>query len=162
MTWSPFVLALPVLVLASSFTTIAAPKPEYRLAVFVRSAADLDGFTDPSKDRQDSLKDLMKQLRRSDIVAPVDTAEEAMAVLEVLERSTRDEMNGWTFVNGQRQNKSFLTVHLTAGAYSTEFTGESKSKGMFTGYGQAAERVVKQLEAWVNANRERLMTAPVR
>lgn len=137
----------------------AGPKPASRIAVFVRSAADVDGFTDPSKDRRDSIKDLVKQLRNSDVVAPVESADEAFVVLEVLDRHTQDEQNGWSFVNGARQNKSFLTVHLTAGAYAVDFTGESKSKGIYTGYGQAAERVVKQLEAWVTANRDRL-TAP--
>jgi hypothetical protein len=156
------VIAAAVLTVAVPALVVAAPKPPYRIPIFVRSAADSDGFTDPSKDRRDSLKDLVKQLRDSDVVAPVDMEAEAVAVLEVLGRSTRSERNGWTAVNGQRQNKSVLTVRLTAGEYSTEFTGESKSKGVLTGYGQAAEKVVKQLEDWVTANRERLMAGDVR
>ena len=71
---------------------------------------------------------------------------------EVLDRDTKRETNLWG-----RQNKSYLTVRLTAGGYSVEFTGESGSTGALTGYGAAAAKVVKQLEAWVKANRDRLL-----
>lgn len=126
------VLLLAFEVLFVSSSVLAAPKPAYRLPIYVRSAADVEGFTDPSKARQDSLKDLLKQLRDSDIVAPVNAEANAVAVLEVLDRSTRRESNGWTALSGHRQNKSVLTVRLTAGEYATEFTGESGSKGMLT------------------------------
>jgi hypothetical protein len=155
MVLTALLLALEFLFVSSS-SVIAAPKPAYRVPVFVRSAADTDGFTDPSKARQDSLKDLLKQLRDSDIVAPVATEAEAVAVLEVLDRSTRREANWNTALSGWKQNISVLTVRLTAGEYSTEFTGESRSKGVLTGYGHAADKVVQQLDAWVNANRSRL------
>jgi hypothetical protein len=153
---TPLILSLVV--------STAAP-PSVRMPIYVRSAADTDGFTDPSKARQDSLKDLLKQLRDSDTLAPVDTEADAVAVLEVVNRATRRETNGWSLIDGQRQNKSVLTVRLTVGTYTTEFTGESKSKGAFTGYGHAAHQVIQQLEAWVTANRAKLgpvTTAPIR
>ena len=55
-----------------------------------------------------------------------------------------------------QQNKSTLLVRVTAGEYSAEFEGESGSKGLMTGYGAAAGKVVQQLEAWVDANRSKL------
>jgi len=58
-------------------------------------------------------------------------------------------------LSGAKQNKSYLTVRLHAGEYSTEFEGESGSKGMLKGYGAAAGKVVDQLEAWINSNRSR-------
>lgn len=152
-------MKLPVIFLAAALLSptvlAAAPKPD-RIPIFIRSAADVDGFTDPSQARRDSLKDLVKQIRGSDIVAQVDTEAEAVAVLEVLDRSTHRETNWNTALGGWRQNISVLTVRLTVGEYSTEFEGQSKSKGVLTGYGQAANRVVKQLEKWVIANREKL------
>lgn len=124
-----------------------------RIPIFVKTAATAGGFTDPSKDRQDSMKDLLKKLKDSKSVRPVDSKEEAVAVLEVLDRETKRESNLFG-----RQNKSSLTVRLTAGEYSVEFTGESGSKGLLKGYGAAAGKVVDQLEAWVKANRDRLLS----
>jgi hypothetical protein len=83
----------------------------------------------------------------------------------LVNRATRRETNGWNFIDGPRQNQSVLTVRLTGGTYATEFTGESKSKGAFTGYGHAAHQVIQQLEAWVPANRAKwgpVTTAPIR
>jgi hypothetical protein len=43
------------------------------------------------------------------------SADQAVIVLEVLSRGSNREVNGWVAVNGQEQNKSFLTVRLVAG-----------------------------------------------
>ena len=125
--------------------------------VFVRTTTS-EGFTDPSKDRQDSAKDLVKKLKDSKVLRPVEDEADAVAVLEVLDRRTNREVNGWSALSGAAQNKSALTVKLTAGTFSAEFTGESGSKGMMKGYGAAAGKVVDQVEAWVKVNRERLLS----
>jgi len=146
------VTAIIALVLSSAAT--AQPKAKEiqdRIPVFVKSAGDAGGFTDPSKARQDSRKDLLRKLKDSKSVVLVESKDDALAVLEVLDRSTQRETN----LSG-RQNKSYLTVRLTAGEYSVEFTGESGSSGALTGYGAAAAKVVKQLEAWVKDNHDRL------
>lgn len=67
--------------------------------------------------------------------------------------SAKRETNLWG-----RTNKSYLTVRLTAGEFTTEFTGESGSKGVMKGYGAAASKIVKQLEEWVKTNRDKLLT----
>ena len=127
-------------------------KVQDRIPVFVTTGQTAGGFTDPSEDRQDSLKDLRKKMKVSESVRPVESEKEALVVLEVLERETRREMR----LLGP-QNKSYLTVRLTAGEYHVEFTGESGSKGLFTGYGAAAGKIVDQLETWVEANRDHLL-----
>ena len=153
-------LLLTMLIAVGSFV---AAQPPSKIPVYVKSAADADGFTDPSKDRQDSVKDLTKKVKDSKLLVLVPSADQAVIVLEVLGRGTNREVNGWAAVNGQAQNKSFLTVKLTAGEFSTEFTGQSGSKGILTGHGAAAGKVVDQLEDWVKANREKLVTlAPSR
>ncbi len=143
------------LVTAPALLSASDARPA-RLGVFVRSTSS-EGFTDPSKDRQDSIKDLQKQIKDSDWVCPVESEADAVVVLEVLSRDTKRETNGWSAFNGQRQNKSSVTVRLTAGTFSTEFTGESNSRGMMKGYGNAAGKVIKQVEEWVQANRARLV-----
>jgi hypothetical protein len=134
----------------------ALEQAETKVPVFVKTAANADGFTDPSKDRQDSVKDLVKKLKDSKLVRSVNSAEEAVVTLEVLGRETKREANINTALFGQKQNKSYVTVRLSVGEYSAEFTGESGSKGVLKGYGDAAGKVVKQLDEWVTANRERL------
>jgi hypothetical protein len=136
-----------------STVVFASQKAEEKIPIFVKSAGSVGGFVDPSKDRQDSLKDLVKKLKESDSVRPVESEKEALAVVEVLDRETKRETNVWG-----RQNKSYLAVRLIVGEYSVEFTGESGSKGIFSGYGAAAGKVVDQLEAWVKANRDRLLS----
>ena len=132
-------------------------QPEAKISILVRSGATVGGFTDPSKVRQDSVKDLLKRLKDSDSLRPVDSESDALVVLEVMERETKRETNAWTAFNGMRQNKSYLTVKLTAGEYETEFTADGGSKGMMTGYEAAASTVVDQVEAWVKANPDRLL-----
>jgi hypothetical protein len=128
-----------------------------RIPVFLKSAQTSGGFTDPSKDRQDSTNDLAEKLRDSKAVRQVESEVDAVIVLEVLGRETKRESNLNTALFGSRQNRSYLTVRLTAGEYSAEFQGESGSKGVLTGYGDAASKVVKQLDDWVKANRDKLL-----
>lgn len=146
----------PSICVALLVVLVSSLHADERLPIFVRTFANPEGFSDPSKDRQDSLKDIQKRVLDSKVITLANSERTAVAVIEVLDRSTRREVNGWTALNGQAQNKSSVIVRLTAGTYSTEFTGESGSKGVATGYGDAAKKVVRQVEAWVVANRARL------
>lgn len=150
-----FALAL-ALAMGSS---MAAQKPEapQKIAVFVGSEAAVQGFTDPSKERQDSIKDIEKKVRGSKTLTLASKQEDAILLLEVLGRETKREVNGWTAVSGAAQNKSVLLVRMKVGDYSTEFSGTSGSKGMMTGYADAANKVVEQVEKWVEANRAKLV-----
>ena len=138
------------------FVLVATFQPADKVPVFVTSPSSAEGFTDPSKDRQDSMKDLTKRIKDSKLLMVAQSAEQAVVILEVLGRGTNREVNGWAAVNGQAQNKSFLTVILKAGSYTTELTGTSGSKGIMTGHGAAAGKVIEQVEAWVKANRDKL------
>src|SRR6185295_16432064 len=145
---SVFVGAMLAAVLLVASTSHA----QERVPVYLQNGAGADGFTDPSKARTDSLKDLAKQLRDSKVVRITDAPADAVVTLEVLAREThRDVTLMWGV-----QNKSGLTVRLTAGDYTTEFSAESGSHGLLTGYGDAAKKIVKQFEGGVKANHERL------
>jgi hypothetical protein len=138
--------------LITSVSLFASDKAQDRIPIFVKSAGDVTGFTDPSKARQDSVKDIQEKLKNSKLVFPVESEKDALAILEVLNRDTKREMTGWG-----AQNRSYLTVRLTAGEYSTEFVVQGATSGVFTGYGKAAAAIVKQLEDWVKANHDRLL-----
>lgn len=123
-----------------------------RVPLHIRSAHNTEGFSDPDKHRRDSVKDLIDKLDESKAVKIVNTESDAWVLLEVLDRETKRETNLFG-----RQNKSYVTVRLTAGSYSTEFVGESKSKGVLTGYGNAAKQIAKQVDEWVTTNRDKLV-----
>ncbi|MBE3111612.1 MAG: hypothetical protein IMZ46_14090 [Acidobacteria bacterium] len=144
--------ALVLISVISSSFLFAAEQSLDKIPIFVKSGATAGGFTDPSKDRQNSTKDLLNRLKNSRAVRLVESEQDALVVLEVLGRETKRETNLWG-----RQNKSYLTVRLIAGEYSAEFTGDGGSKGVLTGYGAAAGKVVKQLEEWIRANRDQLL-----
>jgi hypothetical protein len=128
-----------------------------RIPVFVKAAASAGGFTDPSKERQDSVKDIVEKVRGSKVLSVASSESEALLILEVLARGTHREVNGLAILSGTAQNKSRLEVRLTAGEYSTDFAADGGSSGVFTGYGKAAGSVVKQVEAWAKDNRQRLL-----
>jgi hypothetical protein len=137
-------LALISVIITSAFL-FAADKAQEKIPVFVKSAGNTGGFTDPSKDRQDSLKDLLNYLKNSKSVLPVESEKAALVVLEILNRGMKPE------IDYRSPNNAHLTVRLTAGEYSAELTGMSST------YRGAAVDIVKQTETWVKANREKLL-----
>ena len=143
-------VSLAVTILA--FAQVLPAKAQERIPIFVRTAESTSGFTDPSKHRQDSVKDLVKRLKDSKALRVVESETDAVILLEVLGRETRRVTN----LMG-KQNKSYVTVRISAGDFSAEWEGESGSKGMMSGYGSAAGRIVNQVEAWVETNWESLL-----
>jgi hypothetical protein len=150
-----FILVL-ALALGSALLTAQKAESLPKVPVFVGSESVAQGFTDPSKERQDSIKDIEKKVRDSKHLTLVTKKEDSVLLLEVLGRETKREVNGWTAVSGAAQNKSVLYVRMKVGEFSTEFSGTSGSKGMMTGYGDAANKVVQQVEKWVQENRAKL------
>jgi hypothetical protein len=136
-----------------------ARQPDPRIPIFVRSAVAAGGFTDPDKARSDSVRDLQKSLKNAKVVRLVEAEDQAVILLEVLGRETRREVNGYTFLTGEAQNKSVVMVRLTAAGFSTEFSADGGSSGMVTAYGRAAKRIADQVERWVRENRPRLIDA---
>lgn len=127
-----------------------------RIPLFIGNIGSASGFTDPSKDRKDSAKDLWRALSTSSAVRLVDQEQDAVILVEVLGRETTREVNGWTALFGSAQNKSHLAVRLTVGEFSTEFSADGGSSGMLTAYAKAAGSIGDQIVKWVNDNRQRL------
>ena len=153
---TPVMRLSAVAVLLGVFAVVAYSQASDKVPVFVKAATSADGFSDPSKERQESIKDINDKIRGSKALSVASSEKEAVVFLEVLARGTRREVNGWAVLSGTGQNKSRLEVRLVAGEFSAEFGADGGSSGVFTGYGKAAGSVVKQVEAWVKENRERL------
>lgn len=150
-----FLVALVFVSIAGTASSAHGQKSD-KIPVFVRAAASAEGFTDPSKERQDSMKDLSDKVRGSKTLSLATSEKDAVVILEVLARTTRREVNGWALVGGSAQNKSRLEVRLIAGEFSTEFGADGGSSGVFTGYGKAAANIVKQVETWAKDNHDKL------
>lgn len=133
------------------------PAADPRVAIHVKAGSNTGGFSDPDKTRADSTKDLLERLRNSKTMR-VTGPDEAVILIEVLGRDTKlDQGHAITaFVGGLGQKHSSVTVRLTAGDYTTEFTGTGGASGVFSGYGKAASKVVKELDEWVRANDSKL------
>jgi hypothetical protein len=136
--WSATALAL-VTITVPAQTLYAEKEKTAKVPIFVTASQVADGFTDPSEDRRDSVKDLLLYLKRSKQVVPVETAARAVLVLEVIGREH------------QRTRGKEVTVRLTAGTFSAHLTGDSRNS-----YLTAARDIAKQVDQWVKANRQRL------
>src|SRR3990172_2989467 len=119
-----------------------------KIPLFLKSQSS-EGFTDPSEDRRDSEKDLLKRLKKCDEFLLVETEEEAVMVLEVLDRAESQQHGPFA---GKTQRKKTLMVRLTVGEFSTDFTGETSLMSIGGGWGVAAKSVVKQLKEWAKEN----------
>lgn len=125
-------------------------QPQPKVPVFVTSPGE-GTYTDPSKDRQDSIRDLTQKIQESPTLTLAPRPDQAAVVLEVLGRETDTQRNALGV-----KGRSVLSVRLRAGDYSTELTGTGGRKGIFSGHGAAAGNIVAQVELWVTTNREKL------
>ena len=129
------------LTLALAAPVMGANPP--RIPVAVRVPAPADGWTDLSPDRADTKKDIEAHLATDSrkYVRRAAETEAARIVLEVMERHMEDD--GGTHV---------ITVMVRVGDYAREAVGRSDSTWF-----NAALNLVRQVDAWANENRDRIM-----
>lgn len=127
------------------------------VTIYVTTPAQEQGFTDPSKERLDSLKDLRDKIRKAKkLLTLVESPEEATIILELLDREQQWKRTTAGVLFGTpwgHQRKRAITVRLRVGEFSSDFTSE-KAK-----YSQAAGDVVNQIQRWVVANQAKLSAA---
>jgi len=158
------------LVAGVAIPAIAADKPAGPpIPLFLTTPAAAGGFTDPNKERADTLKDLTEALGGKKNVRLVPKREEAKLVVEVTDRGVREDSGGFTKAFGGKNEVKRVHVKLTVGEYSTDIAGESAGGGFGGGPGRgawkkAAYKVADQIEKWVEENRgqiEKATTAAV-
>jgi hypothetical protein len=143
-----FTLLILVFVLGLASASVA----QDGIPLFIKGQS-AEGFTDPSEDRRDSEKNLRDKLKDSKEFSLVETEEEAVMVLEVLDRAESQQHGPFA---GKTQRKKTLMVRLTVGEFSTDFTGETSLMSIGGGWGVAAKSVVKQLKEWAKENSAKL------
>jgi hypothetical protein len=152
-------LALVVLASLFSFASVAAAQAP--ILVFVTSAGTANGFTDPSKDNRDTVKDLRESLSKFKAdVRLVETRDEAQIVLTVQDREFGQARGGLAI--GSAESRDYkIRVKFQAGAQETELVAVAASDPQlapFTGgaWSKAAGKIAKQVREWAIANRAQL------
>ena len=85
------------LMAVTSAVPFASDRDVDRVPIFLKSAVAVDGFTDPSRGRLGSVNEVRQKLWNSRVLRPVQAEGEALVVIEVLGRQTRDAIEqGWT------------------------------------------------------------------
>lgn len=114
-----------------------------RIQVIVRGEVGKDGWADPNSGLAASARDLSKHVastsRKS--IGPATSETSAHVLVDIVERHMEDA--GEIHV---------VTVRVKVGEYEQPITGRSDSN-----WRDAALSVAKQIDAWANANRERIL-----
>ena len=153
-------LACPGLAMRAAEKPSASPVP-----LFLTTPAATGGFTDPDKERADTMKDLTEALRGEKNIRRVATREEANAVIEVLDRKVREDSGKLTQMMGGKHEVKRINLKLSVGEYSTDLQAESAGGGfsMSGSWKQAAGKAAGLVEKWVEESRaqiEKVASAP--
>jgi len=129
--------------------------PHQAVKVYVTSGASASGFTDPSKDNRDTIKDLKEAISDHKSLALAESADDATIVLTVQGRQTAGVTAG--FLGSAARDRS-IRVLFTCGEFHTEMTASAQGGTLGSGgaWGKAAKKIIKQVDEWVTANRARL------
>lgn len=132
-----------------------AQKGDAPIPIFVTSAGALGGFTDPSKENQDTVKDLRNSLRGRKSIVLVEKREEAMIVLVVMGREKAQVTAG---LLGGSARDVMLRVKFIIADVETEMTASAQGGTLSSGgaWGRAAGKIAGQVEDWIKANRAKL------
>jgi hypothetical protein len=145
------VLLAAILSVLVSLPAAAQPKA---LAVFVTSVGAADGFTDPNKDNQDTMKDLRSSLKGRSGIVLTERREDALIVLVVQNRE-KAQLTAGVF---GAQRDCTVRVKFVYKSTETELSGSAAGGTLSSGgaWSKAAGKVAKQVEEWVAANKEKL------
>jgi hypothetical protein len=152
--WSVFALSA-----ASAFVSASTDdsKRQKTIAIFI-GAQTREGFTDVDRGILDSIKDVHHHFRGASEFTVVSTAEAADMVLLVVGRRTVGDSGsigvpiGTTTIMVPVKRRVIDTV-LRIGTYEKAITSEAEDHDAWKA---SAKAVVKDVRAWVAANREEL------
>lgn len=149
-------MAILLLTLSCLLPQVAA-FADARIAVYV-TAPTRDGFIDTDKAIRDSIKDLQNNIRNKRGLRVADDQASSDIVLRVIGRgvvsSRRGDMAlpflGGVVVAPMYASKKVVRAVLEVGEFRKDFVEFED------GYGDCAERIAKQVAAWVEANTDTL------
>jgi hypothetical protein len=145
------------------FTSINAPVSPVGNSGFVDPKAEREQKSSADKETQkltDSLKDIKESIAKKKSFRLVESPEEAIIRLEVVGRSDFriNPFSAQYFKDAMRDVSGpdiIIKTRLTASDYSLEITAKP-SPIVRPGWRGAAENIARQVEEWVERNRQRL------
>jgi hypothetical protein len=160
---------LTAVVMLGSGTSAQEASKDARIAVFVTGPMR-DGFVDTSREIQDSLKDVRKELADRRDLRLTESRADADIVLTVVARGVGTQAFGQRvqyreyYRNAEMTNTPILantfwvTAVLEAGSYRKEFTGAHTQESQYSlgAWMECADKLGKDVRAWAAANAEQL------
>jgi hypothetical protein len=151
-----FLLGVLVCALVDGFVVHAQKSAAVApVRVFVTSAGAANGFTDPSKDNQDTTKDLRDVVKGHKSIALAESRDDAVIVLTVMNRETAQVTAG--LLGGPARDRT-VRVKFICNDFETEMSASAQGGTLGSGgaWGRAAGKVINQVDDWVKANRSKL------
>jgi len=139
--------------IVASVVTLAAQKST-PVSVFITSVGAANGFTDPNKDNQDTMKDLRDSLKGRKALVVTDKRDDATIVLVVMSRE-KAQLTATAF--GPARDCT-VRVKFIFKDSETEMSGSAAGGTLTSGgaWSKAAGKVAKQVEEWVATNKVHL------
>lgn len=136
------------------FSAVASAQP---VPTFVTSAGTSSGFTDPSKDNADTLKDLVGHLKGKKALKLVASREDARVVIVVLNRELSSGGHGGLYTGNARD--VIVRIKLLVDGVEADMSASAEKAQIGSGgaWSRAAKKLANQVEDWVSANHAKLM-----
>ena len=150
-----------LLIIATTTMIVVAPpssaQPAGRIAIFV-GPQTRHGFIDVDEGVIDSIKDIENEFRRSNIFTMARTPDDATLVLLVVGRRIAGQSGSIGVPIGTMTmflpvKRRAIDTILRVGSYERAMTSEDENSDIWRG---SAKQVVKDVTAWVVANRSAL------
>lgn len=138
------------------FSSVAWAQP---IPFFVTSAGAANGFTDPSKDNADTLKDLTDQLKNKKTLKLVPSREGARVVVVVMNREVGSGGHGGLFAGNARDVTVRIKLIVDGAEADMSASAEKATIGSGGAWGRAAKKLANQIDDWVKANHAKLIGA---
>jgi len=135
---------------------VASAQP---IPFFVTTAGTSSGFTDPSKDNADTLRDLVGYLRNKKTLKLVAAREQARVVVVVMNRELSSGGHGGLFSGNARDVTVRIKLLVDGAEADMSASAEKAQIGSGGAWGRAAKKLANQIENWVKANHAKLLQA---
>jgi len=143
----------------NSGTSTSFPKinKDQKIPTWVQVAGATEGFTSINKELSDSVKDIQNRIKSSNTLVLAPTKQDSIVIMEILYRGIQTtDAAGWDRLGGKKKiDKTTLIVRLIAGVVEEEFKEEGNADSIIA-WREAARAVVKNVERWVEQNRNQL------
>ena len=149
-------LSLMLAVIACA-VVVDAQRTPLTVSVFVTSIGAANGFTDPNKDNQDTVRDLIDQLKDKKVLTLVKSRDEAKVVIVVQNRELSSGGHGGLWAGNARDVTVRVKLVVEGVEADMSASAEKAQIGSGGAWGRVAKKLANQIDDWVKANKSKLM-----